>query len=185
MIDVTVNGTVSPGFEKVRAVFEENWEDIEVGASYSVVYKGERVVDLWGGWQDRDCTKPWEKDTLVNVYSTTKGMGSLAIAILAEEGLLEYDALVTDYWPEFGAEGKDRVTVAQLLSHQAGVCGVSEKITAEDLYDWEKMVGLLAAQKPHWEPGTNVGYHAITWGYLPGELVRRITGKTLDRKSVV
>lgn len=179
MLEVEIHGEVAPGFENVKAVFKANWNEIEVGASYSVVHKGETVVDLWGGYQDRDCTRPWEKDTLVNVYSTTKGMGSLAVAILADEGKIDYDALVIDYWPEFGAEGKDKVTVAQLLSHQAGVCGVTEKITVEDLYDWEKMVRLIAAQKPHWEPGTSAGYHAVNWGYLAGELMRRITGKTL------
>ena len=179
MVDVKIHGMVAPGFEKVREVFEANWEDIEVGAGYSVVSKGETVVDLWGGWQDRDCTRPWEEDTLVNVYSTTKGMGSLVVAMLADEGRLDYDARVVDYWPEFGAEGKDRVTVAQLLSHQAGLCGVDEKLTVEDLYDWDKMVNLLAAQKPHWKPGTGAGYHAVNWGYLPGEIVKRITGKTL------
>ena len=134
MLEVEIHGEVAPGFEKVREVFEANWNGIEVGASYAVVYKGETVVDLWGGYQDRDHTRIWEKDTLVNVYSTTKGMGSLAVAILAEEGKIDYDAVVVDYWPEFGAEGKDKVTVAQLLSHQAGVCGVNERITVEDLY---------------------------------------------------
>jgi CubicO group peptidase (beta-lactamase class C family) len=174
-------GEVEPGFKKVKEVFKANWEGYEVGASFSVVYKGKKVVDLWGGFQDKAGTRPWKADTLVNVYSTTKGMGSLAVAILAEEGRLDYKALVTDYWPEFGAEGKNRVTVAQLLSHQAGVCGVSEKIKIEDLYDWDKIVRLLAAQKPFWEPGRAYGYHAVTWGYLAGELIRRITGKTLGQ----
>lgn len=179
MQDVAIAGEVAAGFEQVKEVFAANWQGIEVGASYSVVYRGEKVVDLWGGYQNRECSKPWLKDTLVNVYSTTKGLASLAVAILAEEGKLDYEALVVDYWPEFGAEGKHTVTVAQLLSHQAGVCGVSDKITVADLYDWDKMVHLLAAQKPHWEPGKAAGYHAITWGYLAGELIRRITGQTL------
>jgi CubicO group peptidase (beta-lactamase class C family) len=171
-------GETESGFEKVKEAFRANWDGYEVGACVSVVYKGKKVVDLWGGFQDKACTRPWKSDTLVNVYSTTKGMASLAVAILAEEGKLDYEALVTDYWPEFGAEGKDKVTVAQLLSHQAGVCGVSEKIQITDLYDWDKMVRLLAAQKPFWEPGQASGYHAVTWGYLAGELIRRITGKT-------
>ena len=172
-------GDVAPGFESVKDVFAANWEGYEVGAGFCVVHQGKTVVDLWGGYKDIEFTEPWEKDTLVNVYSTTKGMGSLAVAILVEEGNLDYEALVVDYWPEFGAEGKDRVTVAQLLSHQAGVCGLTEKITVEDLYDWDKIVRLLAAQKPHWEPGTAAGYHAVLWGYLAGELIKRITGKTL------
>lgn len=181
MQDVQMGGEVATGFEQVKEVFTANWQGIEVGASYSVVYQGKKVVDLWGGYQNRENSKPWQQDTLVNVYSTTKGMGSLAIAILAEEGKLDYEAPVVDYWPEFGAEGKHNVTVAQLLSHQAGLCGVSEKITVADLYDWDKMVHLLAAQKPHWELGQGAGYHAITWGYLAGELISRITGQTLGR----
>ena len=178
-MEIKIQGEVAKGFEKVRDVFEANWDEYEVGACYSVVQQGKTIVDLWGGYKGLDFTEPWEKNTLVNVYSTTKGMGSLAIAILVEEGKLDYDARVVDYWPEFGAEGKEKVTVAQLLSHQAGICGLTEKITVEDLYDWDKMVRLLAAQKPHWEPGTASGYHAVMWGYPAGELVKRITGKTL------
>jgi CubicO group peptidase (beta-lactamase class C family) len=174
-----IHGDVAPGFEKVKDVFRANWDGYEVGACCSVVLQGKTVVDIWGGYQDIKGSKPWEKDTLVNVFSTTKGMGSLACAILADEGKLDYKAKVVDYWPEFGAQGKQDVTVAQLLSHQAGVCGVDKTLVIEDLYDWEKMVGLLAAQKPHWPPGTAFGYHAVTWGYFPGELIRRITGKSL------
>jgi len=174
-----VRGVVEPGFEKVKEVFTANWDGYEVGACCSVVYRGRTVVDLWGGFKDIKGKDPWEKDTLVNVFSTTKGMASLACAILAEEDKLDYDARVVEYWPEFGAEGKQDVTVAQLLSHQAGICGVDEKLVIEDLYDWDKMVRLLAAQKPYWKPGTALGYHAVTWGYFPGELIRRITGKTL------
>jgi len=176
---INIKGAVSPGFERVKEVFAANWNGYEVGASCAVVHNGKMVVDLWGGFQGRDLKKPWEKDTLVNVYSTTKGMASLVIAILVEEGKLDYDARVVDYWPEFGAEGKEMVIVAQVLSHQAGICGANEKITIEDLYDWDKMVRLLAAQKPFWEPGTQAGYHAVTWGYPAGEIVRRTTGKTL------
>jgi len=178
-MEVEIKGRVEPGFEKVREAFKANWEGYEVGASLAVVHEGRMVVDIWGGWLDRECTEPWREDTLVNVYSTTKGMGSLAAAILADEGKLDYEARVVDYWPEFGAEGKENVTVAQLLSHQAGLCGLSQKITVEDLYNWDKMIALLAAQKPHWEPGTAAGYHAVTWGYFPGELIKRITGQTL------
>ncbi len=181
MLEWKISGEVEPEFEKVKEVFRANWAGYEVGACFSVVYKGKKVIDLWGGFQDKACTRPWKSDTLVNVYSTTKGMASLAVAILAEEGKLDYEAMVTDYWPEFGAEGKARVTVAQLLSHQAGVCGVSEKIQITDLYDWNKMIRLLAAQKPFWKPGKASGYHAVTWGFLAGELIRRITGKTLGQ----
>ena len=178
-MDVDIIGYVSPGFEKVKTVFKSNWDGYEVGASCSVVHKGKTVVDLWGGWLDTEFKAPWQLDTLVNVYSTTKGMGSLAMAILADEGKIDYNAKVVDYWPEFGAEGKEKITVAQLLSHQAGLCGLSRKVTVEDLYDWDKMVTWLAAEKPHWEPGKGCGYHAVMWGYFPGELIKRITGKTL------
>ncbi|MBD3647965.1 MAG: beta-lactamase family protein, partial [Pseudomonadales bacterium] len=180
-MDVEVHGDVKAGFEPVKTVFESLWENIEVGASLCVFHKGEKVVDLWGGFCDPDMTVPWQENTLVNVYSTTKGLASLAVAVLHDEGKLDYDEKVVAYWPEFGAEGKQDVTVAQLLSHQAGLCGVEQKITVEDLYDWDKMVNLLAAQKPLWEPGTAAGYHAVTWGYFPGELIRRITGITLGQ----
>jgi CubicO group peptidase (beta-lactamase class C family) len=180
-MQVDVQGEVAPGFEPVVDVFENNWQGIEVGASYAVWHRGQKVVDLWGGYCDAAGDKPWNKDTLVNIYSTTKGLAAVALAVLVDEGRLDYERMVVDYWPEFGAQGKDRVTVAQLLSHQAGVCAVDERLTIEDLYDWSKMVNLLARQKPYWEPGTGAGYHAVTWGYLAGELVTRITGKTLGQ----
>ena len=178
-MNVTVEGNVSEGFERVADVFADLWKDIEVGASCCVFHEGKKVVDIWGGYINREMTVPWQSDTLINVYSTTKGMGSLAVAILFDEGLIDYDEKVITYWPEFGAEGKQDVTIAQLLSHQAGLCGVDQKLMVEDLYDFPKMTNLLAAQKPLWEPGTAVGYHAITWGYFPGELIRRITGQSL------
>ncbi|MEE2735392.1 MAG: serine hydrolase domain-containing protein [Pseudomonadota bacterium] len=178
-MNVTVEGNVSDGFERVADVFADLWKDIEVGASCCVFHEGEKVIDIWGGYINREMTIPWESDTLINVYSTTKGMASLALAVLFDEGLIDYNEKVTTYWPEFGAEGKQNITVAQLLSHQAGLCGVDQKLVVEDLYDFPKMANLLAAQKPFWEPGTDVGYHAITWGYFPGELIRRITGRSL------
>jgi len=174
-----IHGEVSSGFEPVRDVFKAFWDDIEVGGSVCAYYKGEKVVDLWGGHCAPDGAKNWTADTLVNVYSTTKGMGSLALAILADEGKIDYNEKVCTYWPEFGAAGKQSVTVAQLVSHQAGLCGVETKLTTTDLYDWHKMVNLLAAQRPLWPLGTGAGYHAITWGYFPGELIRRITGQSL------
>ncbi len=180
-MNVAVQGEVSVGFEPVREAFVSNWQRVEVGAGLTVYHGENKVVDLWGGTRDPAGTRSWQKDTLVNVYSTTKGLATIAIGVLADRGQLDFEARVVDYWPEFGAEGKGDVTVAQLLSHQAGLCGVTRKLSVEDLYDWEKMVSLLAAQKPLWELGTAVGYHAITWGYLPGELVRRITGRTLGQ----
>lgn len=180
-MDVEIKGEVKPGFEPVRDAFRNLWNDVEIGASFCVFIGGEKVVDIWGGWIDVDMSAEWQSDTLCNVYSTTKGLASAAIAALYDEGGIDFDEKVVAYWPEFGQNGKENVTVAQLLSHQAGLCGVDDKLSVEDLYDQDKMVTLLAAQKPHWEPGTAAGYHAITWGYFPGELVRRITGKTLGR----
>jgi len=178
-MEVAIKGFVAPGFEKVKETFSAAWDDYEVGACCSVVYNGKTVVDIWGGWLDTEFSAPWQEDTLINVYSTTKGMGSLAMAMLADEGKIDYEAKVVDYWPEFGQAGKSDITVAQLLSHQAGLCGLKQKTTIEDLYDWEKIIGLLEVQEPLWKPGTACGYHAVTWGYFPGELIRRITGKTL------
>ena len=180
-IDIAVEGEVSPGFEAVQDAFAGNWNRIEVGASLTVFHGQTKVVDLWGGFRDPGCTLRWERDTLVNVYSTTKGLATIAVAILADRGQLDFEAPVVDYWPAFGARGKGQVTVAQLLSHQAGLCGVTEPLEVEDLYDWDKMVSLLAAQEPLWPPGTAAGYHAITWGYLAGELVRRISGLSLGQ----
>lgn len=179
MTDFPVHGSVAPGFEAVRSVFERNFsDDIEVGASFCAILDGKVVADLWGGFQDRACTRPWNEDTLVNVYSTTKGIGSIAFATLVEDGVISYDAPVAAYWPEFRA-GRNGLTVGQLLSHQSGVCGLRSKLTVADLYDWSAMVQRMAAEEPFWEPGTAAGYHAVLWGYLPGELALRATGKTL------
>ncbi|MEH6910531.1 MAG: serine hydrolase domain-containing protein [Oceanicoccus sp.] len=180
-MNVEIHGNVAPGFEKVHDAFAANWNGIEVGACLSVVHQGETIIDLWAGFQDQAYTKEWQQDTLVNVYSTTKGLASIAIAHLADKGLLNYEAPMVDYWPEFGAEGKEELTVAQVLSHLGGLCGVSEKLSVSDLYNWQKMTKLLAAQKPLWDLGSDAGYHAVTWGYLPGELFLRITGKSMGQ----
>jgi CubicO group peptidase (beta-lactamase class C family) len=137
------------------------------------------VVDLWGGFADAAKTKAWEKDTIVNVYSTTKTMTALTALLLADRGELDFDAPVARYWPQFAANGKERIKVSHLMSHSAGLSGWRERVTTEDLYDWDKVTALLAAQAPLWEPGTAPGYHAITQGYLVGEVVRRIAGKSL------
>jgi CubicO group peptidase (beta-lactamase class C family) len=181
LMNIEIYGHVAPGFDKVKDAFAANWQGIEVGACLSVVHQGETIIDLWAGFQDQACTKAWQRDTLVNVYSTTKGLSSIAIAHLADRGLLDYEARMIDYWPEFGAQGKDTLTVAQVLSHLGGLCGVSEPLSVSDLYNWQKMTQLLAAQKPLWELGDEAGYHAVTWGYLPGELFLRITGKSMGQ----
>ncbi len=180
-MEVEIQGEVTSQFEPVRQAFLDLWQDIEVGAGLCVFHQGKKVIDLWAGYTNREMTETWQADTLVNVYSTTKGLATLAFAVLVDEGKVNYEDKVTDYWPEFGAEGKQDVTIAQLLSHQAGLCGVEQKLSVSDLYDWDKMINLLAAQKPLWPLGEACGYHAVTWGYFPGELVRRITGKTLGQ----
>lgn len=177
---IEVEGQVAPGFEAVREAFAANLASGEdVGASFCATRDGEVVVDLWGGHADEARTRPWTRDTIVNVYSTTKTMTALTALLLADRGELDFDAPVARYWPEFAANGKAGVKVRQLMSHSSGLSGWKEKISKHDLYDWEKVTSLLAAQAPFWEPGTAPGYHAITQGYLVGEVVRRIAGKSL------
>ena len=174
-----IHGYVQPGFERVRDVFERNFtEDVDVGASFAVVQDGHSLVDLWGGYLDRSCSRAWQEDTLVNLYSTTKGLGAAAFAWVVEKAGIRYDDEVRRFWPELTA-AKDGLTIGQLLSHQGGICGVDAQVTVPDLYDWDRMIGLMERQTPYWTPGTAAGYHAINWGYLPGELARRITGRTL------
>jgi CubicO group peptidase (beta-lactamase class C family) len=180
MASGSVQGTADPRFAAVRAAFEANLASgADVGAAVCVTQDGETLVDLWGGYADPGKTRAWERDTLVNVYSTTKTMTALCALILADRGELDFEAPVARYWPEFAAAGKDAITVGQLMAHSAGMSAWREPITKEDFYDWEKATSLLAAQAPLWEPGTQPGYHAVTQGYLVGEVVRRITGQTL------
>ncbi|MER6125736.1 serine hydrolase domain-containing protein [Streptomyces sp. NPDC001795] len=172
-----VDGRCEPRFAAVRAAFEENFrEREELGAAVTVTLHGETVVDLWGGWADAARTRPWERDTLVNVWSTTKGPAALCLHILADRGLLDLDAPVAAYWPEFSAAGKESVPVRYLLSHRAGLSGLREPHSEQQLYDWELTVARLAATEPWWEPGTRSGYHALTYGFLVGEVVRRVSG---------
>jgi CubicO group peptidase (beta-lactamase class C family) len=175
-----VDGFVDERFRAAREAFEANLASgADVGASCCATLEGETVVDLWGGFADETKTRPWLKDTIINVYSTTKTMTALVALLLADRGQLDFDAPVARYWPEFAANGKQNIKVSYLMSHSSGLSGWRQPITAEDLYDWEKMTSLLAAQAPLWEPGTASGYHVITFGYLVGEVVRRITGKSL------
>jgi CubicO group peptidase (beta-lactamase class C family) len=174
----SVRGTVVDGWEPVRAAFEVNHASgSEVGSAVSVYHRGQKVVDLWGGSFDVAGNRPYDEDTLQLVFSTTKGITAIAVAICVQRGLLDYDALVADYWPEFAAAGKERVTIAQLLSHQAGLVALDAPLNLEDALDWDGMVARLAAQAPLWEPGTGHGYHAVTYGWLAGELVRRVDPK--------
>lgn len=180
MSQTEVHGVAEGRFAPVREVFAGNLASgADLGASFCATVEGETVVDLWGGWADAAGTRPWVRDTIVNVYSTTKTMTALCALILADRGALDVHAPVARYWPEFGAGGKGEVTTAHLLSHSAGLHVWTEPVTREDLYDWEKVTALLAAQTPAWPPGTASGYHAVTQGYLVGEVVRRITGRSL------
>jgi CubicO group peptidase (beta-lactamase class C family) len=176
-----VQGTVDERFKEVRDTLVANLSNgADVGASVAVWLEGQLVVDIWGGWADEARTRAWERDTITNVWSTTKTMTALCALILADAGELDLDAPVDRYWPEFAAGGKGGVVlVRHLMAHTAGLPGWSEPMTTGDLYDWEKATSLLAAQEPWWEPGTASGYHAVTQGYLVGEVIRRITGQTL------
>jgi CubicO group peptidase (beta-lactamase class C family) len=178
-MEIEVQGKTDPSFNDVKTSFASLWQTIEVGASLCVYFQGEKVIDLWGGFTDRDQSLSWQADTLVNVYSASKGIAAFAFAILVDEGKIKYEDLVATHWPEFGASSKHKITVAQLLSHQGGLCGIETPLIVSDLYDWDKMVNLLAAQKPLFEPGTAAAYHAVSWGYLIGELIRKLTGKTI------
>ncbi len=175
-----IGGRVADNFGACKVAFTKNFiEGHDVGASFAVIKDGETVVNLWGGHADAARTKPWQQDTIVNVYSTTKTMTALCALVLADRGELNFDDPVSKYWPEFSANGKSDVRVSHFMSHSAGLPVWDEQLTYEDLYDWDKMTGLLAAQAPWWEPGTASGYHALTQGYLTGEVVRRITGQSL------
>jgi len=169
-----IGGDVDEGYGKVADAFRSNMTSgQEVGAAVAVYRDGRKVVDLWGGFRNGITGVPWEQDTIVNVFSTTKGVASLALAVAASQGLISHDAKVADYWPEFAQAGKADVTVRQLLSHQAGLPAIRPKLTLDDLADPTKMSAKLAAQVPAWTPGEWHGYHAITLGWYAGELIRR------------
>lgn len=179
-VNSMVQGFARDRYAGVRAAFEENLASgADVGACFCATVDGETVVDLWGGFADEAGTRPWRQDTIVNVYSTTKTITALTALLLADRGELDLDAPVARYWPEFAAGGKEGIKVSHLMSHSAGLSGWRDPISPEDLFDWEKATALLATQAPFWEPGTASGYHSITQGYLVGEVVRRITGRSL------
>jgi CubicO group peptidase (beta-lactamase class C family) len=178
--EIEIRGRCDARFERVREVFAENFRTRdEVGAAVAVAIDGQLVVDLWAGHHDRERTRAWQPDTLVNVYSTTKGVTALAAHRLVDEGKLDLDAPVAKYWPEFAQAGKGALPVRWLLSHRAGLPAVRKLLPNEALYDWEAMTSALAAETPWWTPGTAHGYHAVTFGWLVGEVVRRIAGKSL------
>ena len=182
MTDTTVDigGTVAPGYEGVRDAFEQNFrEHSEVGAGYSLYVDGTKVVDLWGGTADRSTGAPYTEDTLQLVFSTTKGATAACVNLLAQRGELDIDLPVAHYWPEFAQAGKERIPVRYLLCHKSGLPTFDATLTSKDVLAWDPVIEALAAQEPLWDPGSAHGYHAVTYGYLLGEVVRRITGKSL------
>jgi CubicO group peptidase (beta-lactamase class C family) len=177
---IEIHGYCEPRFSGVEEAFRANFAaGLEVGASFAATINGKFVVDVWAGWADEAQRRPWERDTIVNVFSTTKVMTAICMLMLIDRGLLDPDAPVARYWPEFAQAGKEDVLVRHLMSHTSGVAGFDTPVPLETMCDWVEAVSLLAKQKPWWEPGTCSGYHALTFGYLLGELVRRITGKTI------
>ena len=175
-----IHGTCHERFAPVQQTFEENFERFaDIGASVAVSLEGEMVVDLWAGHRDAARQQPWAADTIVNVYSTTKTMTALCVLVLVDRGELQLDAPVMRYWPEFAAAGKEGVLVRHLLSHSAGLPGLDIACGPPELYDWDFVCNALAQQTPWWTPGEASGYHALTQGHLIGEVVRRITGRSL------
>jgi CubicO group peptidase (beta-lactamase class C family) len=172
---VTVEGHVSHGFEAVREVFAENFtRRRELGGACCVYRNGETVVDLWGGIRNKQTGEPWERDTMVVVHSATKGLAAMALAIAHSRGWLDYEKRVCAYWPEFAQQGKERITVRQLLAHQAGLFAIDEPVDRSMVADLDRLAVVLARQKPAWEPGTRQAYHALTLGFYEGELLRRV-----------
>ncbi|MFT3855531.1 MAG: serine hydrolase domain-containing protein [Ilumatobacteraceae bacterium] len=177
---MTVSGTCAPQFQELHDLLDASIDAGEdLGASIALIHDGEMVVDIWGGWADPERTRPWERDTIVNVWSTTKTVTSLAALILIDRGLLDVDAPVAKYWPEFAANGKENVLVRHVMSHTSGVAGWEAPVTVEDLYDPIAAARRLESQAPWWEPGTAIGYHGISVGTLVAELIRRIDGRSL------
>jgi len=174
---IPIHGTCDSRFDRVRDAFEANFSKEELGASVAVTIAGRTVVDLWGGHIDKERTRPWHADTLVNVFSTTKGITALCALHLADAKLLDLDAPVARYWPEFAQAYKGRILVRDLLNHRAGLPAIRERLPPEALYDWTAITSALASQAPWWPPGVAHGYHAITFGWLVGEVIRRASGK--------
>ena len=174
-----IKGNCQEGFLEVKELFGSlHKSGREVGSSFSVYRDGKPIIDIWGGYSDKDQTKQWNRDTLATVWSTTKGVAAITIAHAFENELIEYERKVSEYWPEFGCNGKEDITVGMLLSHQAGICG-SKTDNVEDYYSQSVMAKELASMHPIWEPGTASGYHSMTYGWLVSELIIRVTGKTL------
>ncbi len=173
--DVNIQGRVSRGFEAVRKAFVENFaRRRELGGACCVYHRGEKVVDLWGGVRNKQAGEPWQQDTMVLIWSATKGLAAMTLALAHSQGWLDYEQRVCTYWPEFAQHGKEKITVRQLLAHQAGLFAFDEPVDKNTVADLDRLAVVLARQKPAWEPGTRQGYHALTLGFYEGELLRRI-----------
>ncbi len=174
-MSAVIGGGVDEGFGRVADEFRRNFERRgDVGAALAVHRDGHPVVDLWGGLRDSGQRRGWERDTMVPVFSTTKGISALVLASLRSKGLLDWDETVAHYWPEFAAEGKDAITVRQLLAHEAGLAVLDTQLRSKDLHDLDRLATILAAQRPAWVPGTRRGYHAVSLGFFQNELARRV-----------
>jgi CubicO group peptidase (beta-lactamase class C family) len=180
--DIEVHGSAQPGWGPVADTFARNFSDAgDVGAAVCCYVDGVAVVDLWAGAADPDGPRPWTQDTVANVFSCTKGLMATVVNQLIGEGAVDPDAPLARYWPEFAANGKAGITVRQVLSHQAGLAAIEGTFTLDEALSWTPVVDALAAQAPNWEPGTRHGYHMRSFGWLTGELVRRVTGLTPDQ----
>lgn len=178
--ETPVEGWTAPGFELVREVFEKNFAGgLEIGASFAAYHHGRLVVDLWGGIADPETGRPWTRDTVAVVFSSTKGVTAMCAHKLAQEGRLDLEAPVAEYWPEFAQAGKADIPVSYLLSHQAGLAWVDARLTQDDVLAWDPLIRALERQEPLWKPGTAQGYHAVTYGHLVGEVVRRVSGRSV------
>jgi CubicO group peptidase (beta-lactamase class C family) len=180
MTETLLQGTVERGFERVRDSFARGLQKAELGAAVSAYVGGRKVVDLWGGWADPSQTRPWQRNTIAGTMSATKGMTSTCAHQLVDRGLLDVDEPVATYWPEFAAEGKERITVRMVLSHQAGLLSPTVRVPPEKRWDWATVTDALARSKPRWEPGTRSEYHGGTFGYLVGGILQRVDGRSLD-----
>ncbi|KAL7914023.1 beta-lactamase/transpeptidase-like protein [Trichoderma velutinum] len=177
-----IQGQLDPKFEELRNLFQKNLDSkAEIGASITLNIDGKDVVDIWGGFADEECTQPWESDTIVGVWSSTKGPASLALLMLIDRGLVDINAKVAQYWPEFAANGKQDIEIRHIMSHTSGLSAWEEKVTIDDVCDQDGAAAKLAAQAPLWEPGTASAYHVVTFGVLIAEVLRRVTGKSLKQ----
>ena len=175
-----IHGKFDERFKSIVDCYENQFDvGLDIGSSLAITYEGEKVVDIWAGTRDKAQTLPWEENTIVNVFSSTKNATSLAAYVLADQGKLDFSAPVSEYWPEFAQKGKESILVSHIMSHSSGLPGWEEPVAVNDLYDPDKVAALLETQEPWWEPGSALGYHAISVGNLMGEIIKRISGKTI------